>query len=98
MSDSVHTLEDQNVLTIKLVGSLNETQSLTLEDVFANKMDGKHKAVIDFEKVSDISPEGVRVLLNAFIKWGETGLVFKNPNNDVKQFLHTVGLANLVSD
>ena len=98
MSDSVHILEDQGVLTINLVGSLNESQSLTLEDVFANKMDDKNKAVIDFEKVSDISPEGVRVLLNAFIKWGEESLVFKNPNSDVKQILHTVGLMNLVSD
>lgn len=97
MSSSIKVLDEDAVSVIALDGSLDESLSSQLESVLSQlDVADDQKIMIDFEKVAEVTPDGVRVLLNAFINQNSMGLGLKNPNNEVKQLLSTVGLASLI--
>jgi len=97
MNNTIHVLDEQQTLVVKVQGALDESLSPQLEDILmAQKLNNDQTIIIQLDEVSKITPDGVRVLLNSYIKQGNTGLVLKNPNDEVRELLTTVGLANLI--
>ncbi len=97
MSSSIKVIDEEATSVIALEGNLDESLSPQLERALS-KLDvsDDQKIIIDFEKVAEVTPDGVRVLINAFVNQNSAGLGLKNPNNEVKQLLSTVGLASLI--
>ena len=98
MSKQIIILDDNNVRTVEIEGLLDISLSAELEKVLKETNEANdRKTILDLGKVSEVSPHGVRVLLNASLNQDETGmLALKNPNKNVTKLMKTVGLDHLV--
>lgn len=99
MNGSIQVLDEKTARFIELDGNLDGSLSPQLEEVLSQTdLSNDQRIIINFEKVPTVTPDGVRVLLNAFIKQNAAGLSLKNPNNEVRQLFLTVGLESLIQD
>ncbi len=100
MSNSIGVSTDENVRTIIIEGSLDSVLSAELEKILSPENTPKGQGIlVDFSNVSEVTPDGVRVLLNATFKQSDTTtLSLKNPNPQVIELLKTVGLGHLIID
>ena len=100
MDNSIHVSTDQDIRTIEIQGSLNGALAADLEAILSPENVVKvQKTHIDFSNVSEVTPDAVRVLLNASYHQDETTtLSLKNPKKKVKELMKTVGLDHLIID
>ena len=100
VDNSIDVSTDQDIRTIEIKGSLSAALSADLEAILSPDNAVKdQKTHIDFSNVSEVTPDAVRVLLNASFNQDETNtLSLKNPNQQVKELMKTVGLDHLIID
>ena len=99
-NNNIGVSNDQNVRTIVIEGSLNSAMSAELEDILSPESTATDKRIlVDLSNVPEVTPDGVRVLLNASFKQSDTTkLGLKKPNQQVAELLKTVGLDHLIID
>lgn len=100
MDNSINVSTDQDIRTIEIHGSLSAALSADLEAILSpeNVVKGQ-KTHIDFSHVSEVTPDAVRVLLNASLNQDETTtLSLKNSKQQIKELMKTVGLDHLFID
>lgn len=103
-NNNIGVSNDQNVRTIVIEGSLDSALSAELENILSPENTAKQtpkdqKILVDLSNVPEVTPDGVRVLLNASFKQSDTtNLGLKNPNQQVAELMKTVGLDHLIID
>ena len=94
MSKSIFVRNEHDGLLIELEGDLDKNLSSELENLLEKTK--ANNLLIDFANVPMVTPDGVRVLLNAFLSENNNIIRLKNPNDEIKQLLKTVGLQSLI--
>lgn len=100
MVKEILSLAEEGVMRVMPEGKLVGDVAKNLEAYLASEEARRYEAItVDLQRVSIMSADGVRVLLNAHIDSQVTGikLQLSNPNQAVNELLQTVGLAELIA-
>ncbi|TVR78433.1 MAG: anti-sigma factor antagonist [Chitinophagaceae bacterium] len=87
--------EDGNIFFINIIGSLDASSSIDLDNLFVKCLDEKKcRIIVNCEKLEYISSAGLGVFISHFEDIKEKGgfIVFCNLNNSVQSVFEILGL------
>lgn len=97
MKNTIKISDEGELRLIELDGLLDSGLSTKLESVLLPQdLVGIKKVSINLRAVPEVTPDGVRVLLNASFNQNSVELQLQNPNEKVRQLMKTVGLEPLI--
>ena len=85
-------------LSIKLVGELNSSTALELEEVIKNELRDVNSLIFDFSDLDYLSSAGLRVLLVSQKIMNKQGtMLIKNVNEQIMEIFNITGFLNILT-